>query len=97
MHSLTSTGQYEDRRNNTAVDCRKTIWIVATNFGDDTISQYYDKHLKDLHEQRRNAANIRVLQASLRHAYRTKFGVRSFAVSTIVLCLRVTGCIYWSH
>jgi len=64
-----------DRRNNTAVDCKHTIWIIATNFGDDIISEYYDKHLKRLDDQKRSLVDLRLLQAKLKQGYITKFGV----------------------
>ncbi|KAI0570487.1 clpA ATP-binding subunit of Clp protease and DnaK/DnaJ chaperone [Pyrenophora tritici-repentis] len=70
---LTHSGDYQDRRSNTAVDCKKTIWIVATNFGDDVICSYHAKHLERL-DEKKNAADLTILQATLKHEYKIKFG-----------------------
>ncbi|KAF2831746.1 P-loop containing nucleoside triphosphate hydrolase protein, partial [Ophiobolus disseminans] len=88
---VTQSGDYEDRRTNIAVDCKQTIWIVATNFGDDKISKYYAKHLERLEEKKRNTANLTPLQALLKHEYRTKFGAPfTGRITTIVPFLPFT-------
>ena len=67
-------GEYHDRLFNTEVDCKQTTWIVATNLSDDIIRKYYTKHLEKLDEQKRNDANLKLLQASLKHEYCNNFG-----------------------
>lgn len=59
------------------VDSKHAVWIVATNFGDVIVSQYYDKHLKHLDDKKRGLADLRMLQAKLKQGYITKFGVCS--------------------
>ncbi|CAI6331887.1 unnamed protein product [Periconia digitata] len=71
---ITQNGAYEDRRTNTAIDCTQTIWILATNHGDDLINEYYSKNIEKLSEKQRNNVDLKTLQAGLKHEYRNKFG-----------------------
>jgi len=69
------TCAYKDRRTNDAVDCTQTIWILATNFGSGVIESYYETRLEKIDEKHRHTADLRPLQAELKQAYRTRFGV----------------------
>jgi energy-coupling factor transporter ATP-binding protein EcfA2 len=57
--TLNFPGSYEDRRDaKKIVDCRKTIWILATNEFDDTIHKYHEDNKaglesNDVNEQER--------------------------------------------
>ncbi|KAF2146737.1 uncharacterized protein K452DRAFT_323839 [Aplosporella prunicola CBS 121167] len=56
LHSLLlvcGSGAYYDRRNNTRVDCSKTLWILATNLGDKEIERFYNEHMKKKPEEER--------------------------------------------
>jgi len=66
------------------VDCKQTIWIVATNFGDDEINTYYAKHIERLSEKQKHNLDIRPLQVSLAQRYGSKFGVSTFLSATRV-------------
>jgi hypothetical protein len=50
------------------------------------ICKYYAKHLERLDEKKRNAADLKNLQASLKHEYKTKFGVSSTPYAPMILC-----------
>lgn len=41
-----TTGEYEDRRLRSPVNCSKTVWILATNTFDDTIHEFCKVHQK---------------------------------------------------
>lgn len=47
MLLLFQSGAYKDRRNNQKLECSKTIWILATNFGESTINRFWSTHFKD--------------------------------------------------
>jgi ATP-dependent Clp protease ATP-binding subunit ClpB len=81
------TGEYTDRRFNRAIDCSKTIWVIATNVGSDRITGYYTKHLEKLSEEKRDKADMRPLQAELKRIYRNEFGVRRDRTSLMYLRL----------
>ncbi|KAF2277573.1 P-loop containing nucleoside triphosphate hydrolase protein [Westerdykella ornata] len=77
MHALLvviEKGEYEDRRHNTAVDCSKTIWIIATNVGAEQIVAYYTEHLSHLSEDEIAEANLADLQKQLGSIYQNEFG-----------------------
>ncbi|KAI4641381.1 uncharacterized protein J4E78_010444 [Alternaria triticimaculans] len=73
--NIMQSGEYENRRSNNGVDCKQTIWIVATNFGDDEINTYYAKHIERLSEKQKHNLDIRPLQVSLAQKYGSKFGM----------------------
>ncbi|KAF2106703.1 P-loop containing nucleoside triphosphate hydrolase protein [Lophiotrema nucula] len=68
------SGDYRDKRDNTLIDCSKTIWILATNSGHDTISRYYNNCIEKLSEEKRDKIDLRKLQAELKQLYHNRFG-----------------------
>lgn len=54
-----------DLRFNTIIDVSKSIWILASNKGDDLISKFYDKHLEGISDSERRCVSIKLLQQDL--------------------------------
>ncbi|ORY14514.1 hypothetical protein BCR34DRAFT_612695 [Clohesyomyces aquaticus] len=54
--TIVEQGPYQYRRYNKMIDCTKTIWILATNFGDSAIEKYYDRDIRGLGEDARDKA-----------------------------------------
>lgn len=59
-------GEYIDRRNTNKVDCTKTIWVVATNAGDELISKFYKAKMAKLNDDERMTVPLTQLQRALR-------------------------------
>ncbi|KAG8529971.1 uncharacterized protein KY384_005453 [Bacidia gigantensis] len=59
------SGFYEDRRDKRKIDCSKTIWILAGNIGTQTISDFWDSHMRNTTEQRKAKAPFHQLQERL--------------------------------
>jgi len=77
--SLKHAGKYTDRRNRQAVDCSKTIWIMATNALDDTILDFCDVHQEQVYQtddSHRHAEIMTELSAKLKKQLKSTFGVR---------------------
>jgi hypothetical protein len=73
-------GKYTDRRNRQAVDCSKTIWIMATNALDDTILDFCDLHQGQVHQtedSHRHAELMTELSGKLKKQLKSTFGVCS--------------------
>ncbi|KAF2874884.1 P-loop containing nucleoside triphosphate hydrolase protein [Massariosphaeria phaeospora] len=70
---ITENGNYVDRRTNTPVDCTKTIWIIATNYGSALIDNYYAEHIEKLSEDKKDKVNLKPLQSALKQAYKNMF------------------------
>ena len=68
------SGLYRSRIDNKRLDCSKTIWILATNLGEDEIQIFWDSHLHDLTEDRQLAAPFHILQAKLKRKFIEEFG-----------------------
>lgn len=69
------SGQYTDRRNGTLLDCSKTIWILATNHGEQKIGRFYEIYMKNKLEEDRAKAPIANLDAILKKDFATLMGV----------------------
>ena len=69
------SGQYTDRRNGTLLDCSKTIWVLATNHGEQKIGMFYGVYMKDKLEEERAKAPLAKLDAVLKKDFTTLMGV----------------------
>lgn len=54
-----------DLRWNTVLDVTKSIWVLASNKGDDLISKFYDKILKGKSDSDKRHVSIKPLQHDL--------------------------------
>lgn len=54
-----------DSRSNTVVDVPKSVWILASNKGDDLISKFYDKNLEGKSDHERRQVSIKSLEQDL--------------------------------
>ena len=68
------SGEYHDRRSNNPVDASKTIWIMATNLGDQEITELYHEYLKGATVEERDKADHRPLAAELKTLFARQFG-----------------------
>lgn len=71
------TGEYEDRRTRSPVNCAKTIWILATNAFDDTIQKFCKTHQAVLYGANDSSAKKEVVKSlckSIRLESIEKFG-----------------------
>ncbi|KAF1999400.1 P-loop containing nucleoside triphosphate hydrolase protein [Amniculicola lignicola CBS 123094] len=71
---LFDQGEYMDRRDNIEVDCSRIIWIIATNFGDTIIEQFYDRNMKLLSDDAKDKFDLTPLQDNLIKGYEQQFG-----------------------
>lgn len=74
------TAEYEDRRDNTKVECSRTIWVLATNALDHTITTFCDapENAKILSEEE-SSEKVKLgksLSKALKQAFLSRFGVR---------------------
>ena len=91
MLLVLDTGHYRDRRDNRRLDCSKTIWIMATNEGEEEIQRFWDEHLFGKPEERQLSAPLRILQARLKRSFIDKFGAPlTGSVSSIIPFLPFT-------
>ncbi|KAI4957749.1 hypothetical protein J4E86_004888 [Alternaria arbusti] len=70
----TTEGKYVDRRNNRKVDCRKTIWVLASNLGQEEIKSYYERKLKQLTDEEKQGANLAPLVRNLKDIFEGRWG-----------------------
>ena len=68
------SGIYRDRRNGTALDCSKTIWVLATNHGTETIVKFYNQYMKDQTEEVRAATPLPRLDSMLKKVFTQEMG-----------------------
>lgn len=68
------SGRYKNRVDNKRLDCRKTIWIMAANYGEDLIKDFWDTHLNNALEDRQSSTPFGILQKQLRRAFTQRFG-----------------------
>ena len=67
MLLLFESGSYCDRReSNKEVDCRRVIWILAANFADEIIKDFWATYIEDQSDQEREKAPFRQLQNSVK-------------------------------
>lgn len=72
--TVMSEGTYTDRRHNRVIDCSKTIWILASNRGDEAIKKFYQKDLKDKNDEERLTADLSNLERELRALFKGHWG-----------------------
>jgi len=71
---LFQAGDYRDRRNRKLLDCSKTIWILATNHGEERINQFWVDHLKDRTEEDQSKAPFNDLRMTLKGSFALAIG-----------------------
>ena len=60
------SGFYKDRRFGKQLDCSRTIWILTSNLGQETISKFWASHLQDQSEEQQKKAPFDQLDKALR-------------------------------
>jgi hypothetical protein len=65
-----------DLRTNTIIDVSKSIWILASNKGDDLISEFYNKNLEGKSDRERRQVSFKSLERDL-----SKLFVEEYTVS----------------
>jgi hypothetical protein len=65
-----------DRRSNKVIDVSKSIWILASNKGDDLISKFYNRNLEGKNDHERRQVSIKSLERDL-----SKLFVEEYTVS----------------
>lgn len=68
------SGIYRDRRNGKALDCTKTIWVLATNHGQELIVKFYNQFMRDQTEEVRAKAPFDRLDRTLKEAFTLEMG-----------------------
>ncbi|KAG9761526.1 P-loop containing nucleoside triphosphate hydrolase protein, partial [Aureobasidium melanogenum] len=63
--TILDTGVGMDLRTNTITDVTKSVWILASNKGDDLISKFYNKNLKGKSDREKRQVSIKPLQHDL--------------------------------
>jgi len=58
------------------IDCSKTIWILASNLGDEAITTYYKRQLEHLTDDQKQNVNLTPLLRQLAGIYKGRWGVR---------------------
>lgn len=74
MLLVLDSGIYTNRIDGKRLDCSTTMWIMATNQGQEQIQSFWDKHLQDLPEERQLSVPLNSLQSSLRRVFIEDFG-----------------------
>ena len=71
-------GEYQDRRNLSTVDCSNTIWILATNAFDNTITSFCDRNPQIFSDnEKERKVLVRKLSKTLKADSLQQFGVSS--------------------
>lgn len=71
---LFQSGTYKDHRNNQMLECSKTIWVLATNFGEGLINRFWSTHFKDRDVDRWDSMLLSNLDALLKRNSVILFG-----------------------
>lgn len=74
--TILDTGVGMDLRTNTVTDVTKSVWILASNRGDDLISKFYNKNLKGKSDRERRQVSIKPLQHELYRLFIESYTVR---------------------
>lgn len=69
------SGAYEDRTTSKRIDCRKTIWILASNLGDKAIAKFYEENMKHKKDSEKAATDLDPLIVELRDLFKVRWGV----------------------
>lgn len=67
-----------DLRSNTATNVTKSIWILASNKGDDVISKFYLENLHGKSDRERRHVSIKPLEKDLK-----KLFIQTYTVSRL--------------
>ena len=81
------SGTYEDRTTSKRIDCHKTIWILASNLGDEAITKFYEENMKHNKDSEKAATDLDPLIAELRDLFKVRWTVSFTPLST-----RLIGC-----
>jgi hypothetical protein len=54
-----------DLRSNTVIDVSESVWILASNKGDNLISEFYNKNLEGKSDRERRLVSIKPLERDL--------------------------------
>ncbi|KAI2479139.1 ClpA ATPase protein [Pyrenophora tritici-repentis] len=65
---------YRDRGTNQEVDCRRTIWILASNRGNEKIASFHELNVKKLTDKEKLTTGLEPLVSSLRDTFREIWG-----------------------
>ncbi|KAL8992368.1 MAG: hypothetical protein Q9169_007154 [Polycauliona sp. 2 TL-2023] len=65
MFVLLDSGEYRKRIDGKELDCSETIWILATNYGEEQIREFWDKNLRDVSEERQLSAPFDIVEKEL--------------------------------
>jgi len=71
---LFQSGDYRDRRDKKWLDCSKTIWILATNHGEESINRFWVDHLTDRTEEEQTDAPFNDLSMTLKASFALAIG-----------------------
>ncbi|SMY21909.1 unnamed protein product [Zymoseptoria tritici ST99CH_1A5] len=71
--TVMASGTYCERRGNTNVDCRKVIWILATNKGDTAIATFHKKYIASRKEEDISKVSVVSLSRQLHKLFTTLY------------------------
>ncbi|KAI8940545.1 hypothetical protein NX059_004223 [Plenodomus lindquistii] len=72
--TVMSEGANIDRRNNRTIDCSKTLWILASNCGDEAIKEFYHRVLEHMKDGEKLKVDLSGLQRDLRGLFKGHWG-----------------------
>ena len=64
-----------DLRSNTVIDVSKSIWILATNKGDELVSEFYNRNLEGKTDRERRQVSITSLERDLSKLFVAQYTV----------------------
>ena len=64
-----------DLRSNTVIDVSKSIWILATNKGDELVSEFYNRNLEGKTDRERRQVSIKSLERDLSKLFVAQYTV----------------------
>lgn len=84
MLLVLDSGIYTIRIDGKRLDCSKTIWIMATNQGQEQITTFWEKHFQNVPEEHQLSVPMNTLQSGLRRVFIDDFGApltgRTFSI-----------------
>lgn len=69
------TGTYTGRPGNLQVNCTKTIWILATNKGDDVVADFFAQNIEKRKEEDVLQVDMTPLQMELQELLASEYSV----------------------
>jgi Zn-finger protein len=73
--SKSHTGEYQDRRHLTTVDCSDAIWILSTNAMDSTIKDFCSKHRETVFLDDQSVHLMKQLSQEIKEDFLSQFDV----------------------